>query len=52
VAPLLLGYVFLFPVLFGALNAVAWRRWAIRKWGRWFVVLSLLTAILHLAATL
>jgi hypothetical protein len=52
VAPLLVGYVLLFPVLFGTLNGVAWRRWSVRQWGRWFLGLSLLTVLAHLASYL
>lgn len=49
VAPLLLGYLFLLPILFGVLNGVAWKRWPLRKWGGWFLGLSLLTVAVHLA---
>lgn len=45
VTPLLLGYVLLFPILFGVLNGVAWHRWSGRKWTRWFIGLSLLTVM-------
>jgi hypothetical protein len=48
VAPMFIGYFFLLPVLFGVLNGVAWKRWPLRKWGRWFVVLSLFTSVFHL----
>lgn len=50
VAPLLLGYVFLFPVLFGILNGMAWQRWSFRKWSGWFLGLSLITVMVHLAS--
>ena len=52
VAPLLLGYVFLLPILFGVLNGVAWQHWSLRKWGQWLLGLSLLTIAVHLASYL
>lgn len=51
-APLLLGYVFVLPILFGVLNGMAWQRWSIRKWSGWFLGLSVMTVILHLASYL
>lgn len=47
--PALAGYVLLFPALFGALNGIAWGRWPVRKWSTWFAILTLLTALVHLA---
>jgi hypothetical protein len=42
----LLGF---FPILFGALNGVAWKQWPAGKWAAWFAILSVLTALVHLA---
>lgn len=50
--PMFLGYLFLLPILFGVLNGVAWRRWPVRKWGRWFLTLVILTIGMHLASYL
>lgn len=47
--PVLAGYLMLFPILFGALNGVAWMRWPVRKWAIWFATLSAITALAHLA---
>ena len=52
VVPLLLGYVFLLPILFGVLNGVAWQRWPLRKGSGWFLILSLFTVSVHLASYL
>lgn len=45
---LIVGDLLLFPVLFGVLNSVAWRRWTVRRWGCWGAGLSVLTAMFHL----
>lgn len=45
---MLIGYIFLFPLLFGVLNGVAWRRWTIRKWLCWLLIFSFLTVTIHL----
>ena len=45
---MLVGYIFLFPLLFGVLNGIAWRRWTIRKWLCWLLVFSFLTVTIHL----
>jgi hypothetical protein len=47
--PILAGYVLLFPILFAALNGLAWKRWRAGKWAIWFATLSLITALVHLA---
>jgi hypothetical protein len=43
------GYVFGLPIMLGALNFVAWRSWPAQRWAGWFVSLTLLIAVLHLA---
>lgn len=52
VAPLLLGYIVLLPILFGVLNGMAWRRWSLRKWTGWFLGLIVMTVMVHLASYL
>lgn len=37
------------PMLFGILNAVAWKRWSIYKWGWYFGGLTVATAAYRLA---
>lgn len=38
-------YVLAPPMIFGALNWAAWRRWPARRWAAWFLSLSLLTCL-------
>lgn len=49
VAPVLISYSFGPAIAFCALNAVAWRRWPVRKWALWGVAILAVTATLYLA---
>lgn len=40
-------YVLVPPIVFGALNSAAWRRWPVRRWAGWFLGLSLVTALFY-----
>lgn len=46
---LILGAVFLPPLLFGVLNVTAWRRWTVRRWALYAAGLSVATVLFHLA---
>jgi hypothetical protein len=49
-AAAIFGYLFGLPILLGLLNAFAWGRWPVRRWVWYFVSLTSLTVVLHLAA--
>ncbi|CAN0622484.1 protein of unknown function [Burkholderia multivorans] len=43
-------FILLWPsVVFAALNAIAYRRWSLRKWCIAFAVVTLLAILFHLA---
>lgn len=36
-------------IAFCALNAVAWKRWPVRKWGLWSIAILVVTSTLYVA---
>ena len=48
-APFVLAYLCGPAIAYCALNAVAWKRWTVRKWALWGVVILIVTAALYIA---
>lgn len=49
VAPVLISYLCGPAIAFCALNAVAWKRWPVRKWALWGIAILVVTSTLYLA---
>ncbi|MBN9408752.1 MAG: hypothetical protein J0H69_06330 [Burkholderiales bacterium] len=45
--PVLLAIIFGPTVVFGVLNALAWRRWTVQRWAWWFGGFTVLTIAHH-----